>query len=83
MRWAEGEKKKGSSDAEVQSDELKIENMDGCLMKSEHGVGASSALVLQLCRETAARRGIVVWTMVGEGRRATARWWFLVGKGEG
>ena len=67
--------KKGSSDAEVQSDEPKIENMDGCLMKSEHGVGASSALVLRLCRETAARRGIVVWTMVGEGRRATARWW--------
>ena len=74
-RWAKGKMKKGSSDAEVQSDEPKIENMDGCLMKSEHGVGASSALVLRLCRETAARRGIVVWTMVGEGRRATARWW--------
>ena len=74
-QWAEGEKEKGSSDAEVQSDEPKIENMDGCLMKSEHGVGASSALLLRLCRETAARRGIVVWTMVGERRRATARWW--------
>jgi len=67
----------------VQSDEPKIENMDGCLTKSEHGVGASSALVLRLCRGTAARRGVVVWTMAEERQRATARWWFSVGKGEG
>ena len=78
-----GEKEKGSSDAKVQSDEPKIENMDGCLTKSEHGVGASSALVLRLCRDAAARRGVVVWTMAEERRRATARWWFSVGKGEG
>lgn len=74
-RCGGGNKKKVHPTRKVQSDEPKIENMDGCLMKSEHGVGASSALVLRLCRETAARRGIVVWTMVGEGRRATARWW--------
>ena len=70
-----GKRKKVHPTRKVQSDEPKIENMDGCLMKSEHGVGASSALLLRLCRETAARRGIVVRTMVGEGRRATARWW--------
>jgi len=83
VRGAEGEIKKVHPTRKVQSDEPKIENMDGCLTKSEHGVGASSALVLRLCRGAAARRGVVVWTMVGEGRRATARWWFSVGKGEG
>ena len=83
VRGAEGKKKKVHPTRKVQSDEPKIENMDGCLTKSEHGVGASSALVLRLCRGTAARRGVVVWTMAEERRRATARWWFSVGKGEG
>lgn len=78
-----GKKKKVHPTRKMQSDEPKIENMDGCLTKSEHGVGASSALVLRLCRGTAARRGVVVWTMAEERRRATARWWFSVGKGEG
>ena len=76
-RCAEGKKKKVHPTRKVQSDEPKIENMDGCLTKSEHGVGASSALVLRLCRGTAARRGVVVWTMAEERRRATARWWFF------
>ena len=76
-RCGGGNKKKVHPTRKVQSDEPKIENMDGCLTKSEHGVGASSALVLRLCRGTAARRGIVVWTMVGEGRWATARWWIF------
>ena len=83
VRGAEGKKKKVHPTRKMQSDEPKIENMDGCLTKSEHGVGASSALVLRLCRGTAARRGIVVWTMAEERQRATARWWFSVGKGEG
>ena len=39
-RWAEGKKKKVHPTRKVQSDEPKIENMDGCLTKSEHGVGA-------------------------------------------
>ena len=82
-RCGGGNKKKVHPTRKVQSDEPKIENMDGCLTKSEHGVGASSALVLRLCRGTAARRGVVVWTMAEERRRATARWWFSVGKGEG
>ena len=82
-RCAEGKKKKVHPIASSASDEPKIENMDGCLTKSEHGVGASSALVLRLCRGAAARRGVVVWTMAEERRRATARWWFSVGKGEG
>ena len=82
-RCGGGNEKKVHPTRKVQSDEPKIENMDGCLTKSEHGVGASSALVLRLCRGAAARRGVVVWTMVGEGRRATARWWFSVGKGKG
>ena len=82
-RCAEGKKKKVHPTRKMQSDEPKIENMDGCLTKSEHGVGASSALVLRLCRGTAARRGVVVWTMAEERRRATARWWFSVGKGKG
>ena len=78
-----GKKKKVHPTRKMQSDEPKIENMDGCLTKSEHGVGASSTLVLRLCRGTAARRGVVVWTMAEERRRATARWWFSVGKGMG
>ena len=53
----------------MQSDEPKIENMDGGLTKSEHGVGASSALVLRLCRGAAARRGVVV---LDNGRRTAA-----------
>ena len=85
MRWAGsgcamcggGNEKKVHPTRKVQSDEPKIENMDGCLTKSEHGVGASSALMPRLCRGTAARRGVVVWTMAEERRRATARWWIF------
>ena len=39
-RCGGGNEKKVHPTRKVQSDEPKIENMDGCLTKSEHGVGA-------------------------------------------